>query len=500
MPGSTLPVLEPPTNPSASQKVIGAYYTPNAVVSTLVSWAVQHHSDRLLDPACGDGRFVAQHANSVGVDQDPQAVRAASSLAPHAMIHEANFFEWAAETNDRFECASGNPPFIRYQTFNGDVRRLALRLCSERGVRFSGLTSSWAPFLAVTASLLKSGGRLAFVVPAEIGHAPYSAPLLDFLARNFATVHVIAIREKLFPALSEDCWLLYADGFGARTSEFRFSALPRFAPLDLPPPRFQTVSLREWRHSWNCRLRSYLLPAAAREFYRGTARDPGTRCFGEVASIGIGYVTGANDFFHLRPSLAERLEIPPSMLAPTVRNGRALTSRTLTHAMIEHWRRKDDPVLLLRIQKSDHLPVSVRNYLDTDAGYTARSAYKCRSREPWYCVPDVRTPDFFLSCMSGREPTLVHNEARCTCTNSVHGVRLRNGAAARTIIASWESRLVMLSCEIEGHPLGGGMLKLEPREASRILLPLDVAAGDTEYFLIEEAISCMREWRHYGNR
>src|ERR1700722_9195509 len=31
----------------------------------------------------------------------------------------------------------------------------------------------------------------------------------------------------------------------------------------------------------------------------------------------------------------------------------------------------------------------------------ARQAYKCRVRDPWYAVPDVRVPDFFLSYMSG---------------------------------------------------------------------------------------------------
>src|SRR5271166_4358635 len=40
-----------------SRKEIGAYYTPEAVAASLVMWAVRHGSDRMLDPACGDGRF-----------------------------------------------------------------------------------------------------------------------------------------------------------------------------------------------------------------------------------------------------------------------------------------------------------------------------------------------------------------------------------------------------------------------------------------------------------
>ena len=76
---------------------------------------------------------------------------------------------------------------------------------------------------------------MAFVAPAEIGHAPYAAPLLEYLVRHFEVVHVVAVREKLFPQLSEDCWLLYADGFGGSTEEIRFTPRDRFHPSREPP-------------------------------------------------------------------------------------------------------------------------------------------------------------------------------------------------------------------------------------------------------------------------
>ena len=208
-----------------SQKQAGAYYTPDRVVSSLVRWAVRDDSDRLLDPSCGDGRFIASHRNSVGVEQDTEAAAVAKERAPCGTVHEAEFFAWAARARERFECAAGNPPFIRYQTFKGDVRRRALQLCASLGATFSGLTASWAPFLVATASLLKPGGRMAFVVPASIGHAPYAAPLLHYLVEHFDDVRITAIRSKLFPELSEDCWLLHADGFSGSTKEIRLTVL-----------------------------------------------------------------------------------------------------------------------------------------------------------------------------------------------------------------------------------------------------------------------------------
>jgi adenine-specific DNA-methyltransferase len=486
--------------PTSSQKDAGAYYTPDAIVTTLLSWAIHDESDRFLDPACGDGRFIAGHTNTVGIEQDAVATCAAMERAPWALVHEGDFFTWAAATHERFNAAGGNPPFIRYQTFAGDLRARALTLCHRLGANFTGLTSSWAPFLVASAGLLQPGGRMAFVVPAEIGHAPYAAPLLEYLAAHFELVHIIALREKLFPELSEDCWLLYAEGFGGVTTEIRFTAHDNFHTMLTPPRDFLRIVVAEWRNVWNRRLRPFLMPESARDAYAAVLRDIETKRFKDLARIGIGYVTGNNDFFHLRPSEAKRLRIPKTFLRATVRKSEVLPARRLYRATVERWRRDDEEILLLNIPKAAELPGSVRDYLDSAAGKAAREAYKCRMRTPWYSVPDVQTPGFFLSYMSGLEPSLVRNDAGCTCTNSVHAVRFRTPDAARALDSVWDSDFLRLSCELEGHPLGGGLLKLEPGEAARIVVPAPAMLKSVPAMAITEGITALRAWRHYGGQ
>jgi adenine-specific DNA-methyltransferase len=484
-----------------SQKHSGAYFTPDSIVTALVQWAVRESNDRMLDPSCGDGRFIAAHRNSVGIEQDTVSAATAMERAPWALVHEGDFFTWAAETAESFDCAAGNPPFIRYQTFKGALRERALSLCSSLGAKFSGLASSWAPFLVATASLVRLGGRMAFVVPAEIGHAPYAAPLLEYLVDNFSLVHVVAVRSKLFPDLSEDCWLLYTEGRGGRTDSIRFTALETFKPVNAkrPPRDGEDIPVAEWRTVWSRRLRPFLMPASARALYRLAAEHPGSIRFGEAASIGIGYVSGANDFFHLRPSQAAKLGIPAKLLYPSVRNGRALPSHQLTKGTIQKWHAADEPMMLLRLPKANKaaLPVGVRRYLDSPEGVEAREAYKCRVRDPWFSVPDVQTPDYFLSYMSGISANLVRNDGGATCTNSVHGVRVRNGAAMKRVVENWTTSFAALSREIEGHPLGGGMLKLEPREATRILIPGQDLRPIIDVDLLREAVTTLRRWRHY---
>ncbi len=484
-------------------KTLGAYFTPEAVADSLVRWAVRDPGDILIDPSSGDGRFVARHRNSIGIERDPVSVAAASERAPNATVVHGDFFTWAAADRRRFDCAVGNPPFIRYQRFSGATRQAALDYCRRLGVIFSGLSSSWAPFIVAAAGKLRVGGRIAFVVPAEIGHAPYATPLLEYLVANFGFVHVVAIREKIFPRLAEDCWLLFADEAGQRADGIRLSRLDRFAPGDMPPAVSEWISVDEWRVRWRGRLRPFLLPPCVRNLYARTAADPTSVRLGEIAQIGIGYVSGANRFFHLRPSVARRFAIPDKFLLPSIRNSRYLTRQVIDKADIKRWIANDEPIFLLRIPPRVRVPATVQAYLDTAEGQRARTSYKCRNRNPWYTVPDVRQPAFVLTYMSGRSPALAVNGGRCTCTNTLLAIDLRSGMfqngdglCGRQLPTAWDSPVGRLSCEIEGHPLGGGMLKLEPGEARNVILAPDTLLNQHDGALVEEGVEVMRRWRH----
>lgn len=340
---------------------------------------------------------------------------------------------------------------------------------------------------------------MAFVVPAEIGHAPYAAPLLDFLVASFSSVQIVAVRQKLFPALSEDCWLLYVDGFGGKARTIDLTIRDAFVPGFRPPEPTLKIDLMEWRTVWNRRLRPYLLAAPVRDVYAAALADPLSKRLADFASVGIGYVSGNNDFFHLRPSEAKRLRIPGAFLQPSLRNGRAMPRKAITRATVANWTRNDAPVLLLRLTRDQELPRPVQDYLDGGSGREARQGYKCRNRAPWYAVPDVQIPDFVMSYMSGRTVNLVRNSAGVTCTNSVHSVRVRDWGLARRLLPSWSSPFLRLSCELEGHALGGGMLKIEPREAGRILFPSAEVVGRTSTEELEDAIGSLQRWRHYAD-
>lgn len=463
-----------------------------------MSWIGPARTDRVLDPSCGDGTFLKLHRRSVGVEVDSSNVSIALERAPSALIHSGEFFAWASETTERFEAAAGNPPFIRYQLFTGETREQATKVASKLGAQFNGLSSSWAPFLVGAASLLKSGGSMAFVVPAEIGHATYAQALLECLCRNFDQVAVVAIREKLFPELSEDAWLLYCSGFGGQTDGIDLKVVERFVESSELPRFDRFVSLTSWRAS-GCRLRKFLLSPKQLALYEDISQRAGVRPLADLAHAGIGYVTGDNNFFHLRPSEAKLWDIPRSCLRVAIRRSEQLPNNDVDTPAVKAWLAADEQVLLLKLNKDRPLPEPVQRYLKTTGAEVAKKTYKCRNRDPWYVVPDVRTPDAFLSYMSGESASLVANSAQCVCTNSVHAVRLKNGLPVSELQRAWKHPLARLSCELEGHPLGGGMLKLEPGEAARTRLPLQRGIiSESEQEELTVATHRMRQWRHYA--
>ncbi|MBI2942062.1 MAG: hypothetical protein HYY04_16650 [Chloroflexi bacterium] len=238
----------------------------------------------------------------------------------------------------------------------------------------------------------------------------------------------------------------------------------------------------------------YLIPRAARELYRELRTLAATKRLGELADVGIGYVTGANDFFHLDPGEAQLWEVPEAFLRPAVRRGRALLGLRFTHADWRNAVETGEAGYLLAIEPDADLPPGVRRYLENGEAQGISRTYKCRSRSPWYCVPHVYQPDAFLTYMSGVTPRLVANEAGVVAPNSLHILRLHPHSVLRSdaIAALWQTSLTRLSAEIEGHALGGGMLKIEPTEAENVVVASAQLGHDALLKLARELDSLIR--------
>jgi adenine-specific DNA methylase len=473
----------------------GAFFTPPQVTAFLVRWAIRAASDRVLEPTCGEAAFLTPIVETLrahgaadeavgrqlfGFDIEPESVAAADQalreLGVMASLRVANFFEvptpgeLGAET-PWVDAVVGNPPFIRYQRFTGRDRLLAQQaaLRAQVRVQLSGLASSWAASLVHASEFLTPDGRLAMVLPAELLTVNYAEPIRRFLHRRFATVDLVMFEDLVFDAALENVVLLLAEGSGG-CDHFRLHHVADeddLADTFKDPQRVEADALGG---KWTSQL---FLPPPVRALH-GRLTESHFRPLGSYGQPRLGLVTGANRFFALRPSTVRNLDLANDDLArispPGTRHlrGLAFTERDW-HELAD----ADEPVYLLRLAGvvgPDH-PAAPLIAEGLAAGVA--DAYKCRIRTPWYVVPPVEVPDLFFTYMSHHFPRLIDNRAKVGFVNSMHGLQLQaHKALARAALplASFNS-LTLLGAEIEGRSYGGGVLKMEPREAARLPVP-----------------------------
>ena len=475
------------------KKNLGAYYTPERVADFLTAWAIRSAKDSALDPSAGAGVFLASArrrlwslggrdaSKILGIEKSSVTyeltkVAMASALGNgHRLVH-GDFFDQEPDDLGTVTALVGNPPFIRFQRFSGDDRRKALARAAEAGVELSELSSSWAPFLVHATRFISPGGRMAVVAPAEIAYAAYAQPVVRFLVNSFARIQLLVFEERLFPDLSEDTVLILAEGRGEPGGTLSLHTLAGPGALDSSASMpFDARERGQAAHDWTsgvARLVEYMLPAATRELYRELGQIRSVVRLGTVADVGIGYVTGNNSYFHLSGARARELGIGRPYLAKAVRNARMVPGLRFSADDWRSRRQQGDDNALLRIKPTATVNEALRKYLDVGTRTGVHAGYKCRTRTPWYAVPHVHVGDAFLTYMSGARTKLFANDAGAVAPNTLHVVRCKTADCGGSDLAvAWQSAITELSCEIEGHSLGGGMLKLEPRESGRVLVP-----------------------------
>lgn len=470
------------TDTAASRKARGAFFTPPEITRYLTRWAVRSAEDTVFEPAAGEAAFLVDAVTRLaelgssqprvdGVEfhtaSAATARRRVAEVGGRARIRTTDFF--TVDPRAEYNAVIGNPPYIRYQDFRGATRAQSRRAALKAGVTLSGLASSWAAFTVHAALFLKPGGRLALVLPAELLSVNYAAAVRKFLFDRFAGVELVMFDEQVFPEAEADVVLLLADGYGGGPSDHAVIHRARNAAALTSELAQRRWAPRDPADKWVSGLIGNA-PVDALHRLQADGHFTVLETWGDTT---LGMVTGNNSFFALSPDRVRELGLRRTDLLPLSPPGSAhLRGLTLSPAQLDRLGQDGRSTHLFR--PSGNPSAAAQRYIDAGHAAGVHLAYKCRVREPWHLVPLVAPADLLLTCMNADTPRLIVNRAKAHHLNSVHGVYLHDGmrSLGRDLlgVAALNS-VTVLHAEIVGRSYGGGILKIEPREADRWLVP-----------------------------
>lgn len=482
---------------SLNQKLRGGYYTPDAIAQFLAIWAVCDATDEVLEPSCGDGMLLAAAAQRLmrlgaapeevsrqirGIELHESEARLARSRLEqmqvfcNGAISVGDFFQFDDQDwgiiNRRFDVVIGNPPFLRYHTFPEEQRVRAFRIMKTASLNPTKLTNSWVAFLIAASLRLKSNGRLAMVIPAELLQVKYAAETRAFLARHFGAITIITFRRLVFESIQQEVVLLLAEKNPQIESGIDIIELD-----DANDLAGYEVKLRERRHLKSIdhaeeKWTQYYLNEAEIALLRAAKQHPDIKRFHHIGDVDVGVVTGNNSFFVLNEEQVSKLGLAKFTL-PLV--GRTSQLPGIIFATDDWQSNRADGVAchLLNLPELpfEQLPKAAQAYIRVGETAGAHEGYKCRIRKLWYIPPTRWVPHAFLFRQIHAYPKLVFNCTGATSTDTIHRVRYHQPQFADQITCSFLNSMTFAFSEVLGRSYGGGVLELEPNEAEQLPIP-----------------------------
>jgi len=385
-----------------------------------------------------------------------------------------DFFQYIRSNGvEKYDAVIGNPPFIRYQNFPEEHRKLAIEMMQNLGLNPNKLTNIWVPFLVISASLLNDNGRIAMVIPAELFQVKYAAETRVFLSKYFERITIITFKKLVFDNIQQEVVLLLCEkkvhhGKGIRVIEcenleelksINFKAIngSNVKPIDHSTEKWTKYFLNEDEISLLKRLKN----------------DKRVISCDNIMDVDVGLVTGRNEFFMMKEEQLKKWKLKPYTI-PVASKSNQLKGITFSEEDFSKNSKAQNAIHLFipPNEDFDKLPKDCQKYIEYGEKHGFNTGYKTRIRKRWYITPSLWVPDAFALRQVGNYPKMILNKTSTSSTDTIHRVRFEDGIDREIAAISFLNSLSFAFSEITGRSYGGGVMTFEPTEIEEIKIPV----------------------------
>jgi adenine-specific DNA-methyltransferase len=452
---------------ASTRRVDGAVYTPRAIVTPMVDWTLEQRPARVVDAGAGSGRFIAEvlrrypHVDAIAVDTDPVATLMTRALlavmnAPNVQIAQCDYTSVRLPSITGRTAFIGNPPYVRHHQIAPHAKAWAQEAAASIGHRISGLAGLHAYFFLATAILGRPSDVGCFVTSAEWLDVNYGAIMRSLVLDRLGgrSLHVVEPTALPFEG-AQTTAVITAFEIGSKEQSIRLQDVE------------SSDDLKDLARSGRPVARARLQEASRwTGLLRSSAKAPeGYIPLGELCRVHRGAVTGANAIWVLR----HQADLPTSVLYRSVTRARELFAAGSILSDDKHLRLVVDiPSELEELESSDQ--EKVRQFIKAAKRAGADKGYIAAHRRAWWSVGLPAPAPILASYMARRPPAFVMNAAEARHINIAHGLYPRQELDHYTLTRLAEA-LRNGAASANGRVYAGGLIKFEPKEMERLMIP-----------------------------
>jgi adenine-specific DNA-methyltransferase len=470
-----------------SRRTLGTFFTPADEAEWMVhTWdALFPPPSRIVDVGAGVGIFSTRAAETwsqaeiFAVDVNPITLGLlalcvqsrdsqrgnSGSYARRIIPVESDFTLWIDRTWKLVpgpRLILGNPPYTRLQLMPAAHRG---RLTKSAG----GLVGSRAALSAVITAqsllALEPADGMALLLPAQWLEADYAEELRTHLwNQTNRRVELRVFGEQLFADATVDAVALLV------------------GPEETTPQPL-TVSGSESTKSVSVRNKGEekgfeRIVASARA--RTALPAPvASAPLSDFVRVRRGVATGSNRFFILDEAAVEHHGLSEALLTPMLRRTKSAPV-ILTEDSFQRLPERDRRWLLTVRPDQVLADAALQKYISVGEKHGMNAGLLCRRRENWFDLHhDLSIPDLIISQSSKKGFTVVENQLGAATANNLYGMRwsVSTSRGQRLAIIAWlrgaDGQGVLRSI---ARVQATGLLKIEPRALSSMLIPQTVWA------------------------
>jgi adenine-specific DNA-methyltransferase len=465
----------------------GQFWTPDWVADAMVSYVLGDGAKSLFDPAVGAGAFFSAarrikkglqltdlHGSELHEAALTEARQNGLSEGDLADVVLGDFLE--RRFGRKFPAIVANPPYIRHHRLSSELKERLRHYAIKRiGFALDGRAGLHIYFLLRALELLETGGRLAFIVPADICEGIFARPLWNWIIAHYRVDAAINFASEAtpFPGVDTNPLILCLSNNPPQT-HFTWSRVLKSAPDEFIN-WFANGFPQSAPNDVAC-IRREVSEAVATGLSRPPFSTQADGCrLGDFARVMRGIATGDNDFFLFTNERRKEFGLEKRWFVRVVGRTRDCPSSILDGQVLEELDTKSRPTWLLNLDATpmDSLPVTLRDYLRKGEQIGLPERPLISTRKPWFKTEQREVPPILFSYLGRRNSRFILNTAGILPLTGFlcvypHSHRIRD---AELLWRALNHPATLEHLRFVGKSYGDDAIKVEPRSLEDLIIP-----------------------------